>query len=168
LLVSMTCGRCGADDTKIVWAAGAGALAPPVSAPPPRLKTADGAARTPAAALLAAVLLTAGQPQPAAAATAVWAGGCFWCMEQAFEAVPGVETAVSGYTGGTMEDPTYHDHGTHVEAILVSVRPPPRRGAPELGFQRRVHSWRRLGFVGWFGTLCGVSGRAATCRAGAR
>jgi peptide methionine sulfoxide reductase MsrA len=37
--------------------------------------------------------------------------------------VPGVDSAVSGYTGGAMESPTYHDHGAHIEAILVSVRP---------------------------------------------
>ena len=36
------------------------------------------------------------------AATVVLAGGCFWCMEQAFEKVPGVSSAVSGYSGGTM------------------------------------------------------------------
>ena len=91
----------GANDARIVWEAGAGALAPP----PPRLKTTDDAARTPAAALLATVLLAAGQPQPVVAATAVWAGGCFWCMEQAFEAVPGVEATVAGYSGGELVPP---------------------------------------------------------------
>ena len=38
---------------------------------------------------------------------ATFAGGCFWCMEAAFEAVDGVDEAVSGYTGGTVANPTY-------------------------------------------------------------
>ena len=41
------------------------------------------------------------------ARTAVFAGGCFWCTESDFEKVDGVIEAVSGYTGGRMENPTY-------------------------------------------------------------
>jgi peptide methionine sulfoxide reductase msrA/msrB len=40
-------------------------------------------------------------------AVATFAGGCFWCLEEAFEKVPGVIRAVSGYTGGTVDKPTY-------------------------------------------------------------
>ena len=38
---------------------------------------------------------------------ATFAGGCFWCMEEAFEPVEGVVSVVSGYTGGQVENPTY-------------------------------------------------------------
>jgi peptide-methionine (S)-S-oxide reductase len=44
---------------------------------------------------------------PDDAATAVFAGGCFWCMEEAYEKVPGVYEAVSGYAGGEVPDPSY-------------------------------------------------------------
>lgn len=57
------------------------------------------------------------------AATAVFAGGCFWCVEQAFDAVDGVIETTSGYTGGTVADPTYRQvagGGTrHAEAVQV-------------------------------------------------
>ena len=55
------------------------------------------------------------------------AGGCFWCVESDFEKVDGVIKAVSGYTGGQMEDPTYKEvsaGGTgHVEAVQVYYDP---------------------------------------------
>lgn len=55
--------------------------------------------------------------------TAVFAGGCFWCVESAFEHTPGVVEAVSGYTGGTTSNPTYKEVSTndtgHFEAVLV-------------------------------------------------
>jgi peptide methionine sulfoxide reductase msrA/msrB len=60
---------------------------------------------------------------PAGAQTAVFAGGCFWCTEADFEKVDGVIEAISGYTGGSVENPTYKQvskGGTgHVEAIKV-------------------------------------------------
>ena len=40
---------------------------------------------------------------------AYFAGGCFWCIEPVFEALPGVESAVSGYSGGGEEDPAYEE-----------------------------------------------------------
>jgi peptide-methionine (S)-S-oxide reductase len=65
--------------------------------------------------------------QPANAATAVFAAGCFWCVEQAFEKTPGVAQAVSGYTGGSTENPTYEQvalEGTgHYEAVRVVYDP---------------------------------------------
>ena len=55
---------------------------------------------------------------------AVFAGGCFWCVEASFEKVEGVIEATSGYTGGHKENPTYKEvcsHGTgHLEAVEVS------------------------------------------------
>ncbi|MGD8487103.1 MAG: peptide-methionine (S)-S-oxide reductase MsrA [Chloroflexota bacterium] len=60
-------------------------------------------------------------------ATATFAGGCFWCTEAAFEQVEGVHDVVSGYTGGSLEDPTYEQvsSGTtgHAEAIRVTYDP---------------------------------------------
>ena len=55
--------------------------------------------------------------------TAYFAGGCFWCMEEAFEKVNGVIDVVSGYSGGTTENPTYKEvvYGKtgHFEAIEI-------------------------------------------------
>ena len=60
-------------------------------------------------------------------ATAIFAGGCFWCTEADFEKVRGVKEAVSGYTGGTTENPTYEQvtaGGTgHYEAVRVTYDP---------------------------------------------
>jgi len=91
----------------------------------------------------AAVVLTAGAflprgtraaaaPAPAATYafatdTAVFAGGCFWSMEKAFEHVPGVLSATSGYSGGTVANPRYEDVGTgrtgHAESVQVVFNP---------------------------------------------
>ena len=70
------------------------------------------------AAFLIATLLAAPH---ALAEQATFAGGCFWCMEEAFEKVPGVTDVVSGFTGGTLQNPTYRgDHRGHFEAVLVT------------------------------------------------
>jgi len=57
--------------------------------------------------------------------TAVFAGGCFWCTEADFRKVPGVVSAVAGYTGGLGGNPTYEDYAEkgHVEAIRVTYDP---------------------------------------------
>lgn len=58
---------------------------------------------------------------------AVFAGGCFWCMEPPFEKIDGVKEVVSGYTGGQKENPTYEEvsSGTtgHLEAVEVIYDP---------------------------------------------
>lgn len=55
---------------------------------------------------------------------AVFAGGCFWCVEAAFQDVDGVTDAVSGFTGGTLKNPTYSgNHQGHYEAVEVSYDP---------------------------------------------
>ncbi|MDR3190489.1 MAG: peptide-methionine (S)-S-oxide reductase MsrA [Lactobacillaceae bacterium] len=55
--------------------------------------------------------------------TAIFAGGCFWCMVQPFDTLPGIQKVISGYTGGHTEHPTYEDvltHTTgHTEAVEV-------------------------------------------------
>lgn len=55
--------------------------------------------------------------------TAIIAGGCFWCVESDFEKLPGVIEVVSGYTGGDMLNPTYRNHGQHIEAAKVTFDP---------------------------------------------
>ena len=56
---------------------------------------------------------------------ATFAGGCFWCVESDFEKVPGVVKVVSGYSGGTGDNPTYETYGKkgHVEAVQVYYDP---------------------------------------------
>lgn len=56
--------------------------------------------------------------------TATFAGGCFWCIEASFNSLKGVEKAISGYTGGTTDSPTYQAICTgtteHAEAVQVT------------------------------------------------
>lgn len=60
-------------------------------------------------------------------ATATFAGGCFWCMEPPFDKLDGVVATISGYTGGSMANPTYEEvcAGTtgHLEALQVIYDP---------------------------------------------
>ena len=75
--------------------------------------------------LLAALLtaLTLAGPS-AGAATAILAGGCFWCMESDFEKLDGVSDVVSGFTGGTHPAPTYNGaHTGHYEAVRITYDP---------------------------------------------
>jgi peptide-methionine (S)-S-oxide reductase len=84
-------------------------------------------ARILASATLAAAMLGAGGAAAAEPETAIFAGGCFWCMEEAYEKVPGVIAAVSGYAGGEVENPTYRQvssGGTgHYEVVEVEYDP---------------------------------------------
>lgn len=65
-----------------------------------------------------------GDADVAGNATAILAGGCFWCVESDFESVPGVIEAVSGFTGGTLDNPTYKqvvNGGTgHIESVQIT------------------------------------------------
>lgn len=58
---------------------------------------------------------------------ATFAGGCFWCMQLPFEEVEGVVSAVAGYAGGTMKNPTYEEVSSgrtgHLEAVQVTYDP---------------------------------------------
>ena len=91
-----------------------------------------------AAKLIAASLLLAASqtlaadttPRPAAGsgtASAIFAGGCFWCTESDFEQLPGVIAAESGYTGGRLAKPSYEavsaGHTGHTEAVRVTYDP---------------------------------------------
>jgi peptide-methionine (S)-S-oxide reductase len=59
--------------------------------------------------------------------TAIFSGGCFWCMESDMKAIPGVVSVESGYTGGTLKNPSYQDVITektgHYESVRVKFDP---------------------------------------------
>ena len=76
-------------------------------------------------------------------ATATFAGGCFWCVESDFDAVPGVVETISGYTGGTVDNPTYKQvtaGGTgHREAVQIRYDP------KQVSYERLLHVfWRSV------------------------
>jgi len=80
---------------------------------------------------------------PVAAASAIFAGGCFWCLEADFDKLPGVTATESGYTGGTTVNPTYEQvsaGGTgHAEAVRVSYDP------AKVSYQQLVdYFWRHI------------------------
>lgn len=82
-----------------------------------------------ALAILIGIAFTLNTGQARAAGTEVLtvAGGCFWCVESDFESVPGVKEVISGYTGGTVANPTYKQvtrGGTgHYEAVQILFDP---------------------------------------------
>jgi peptide-methionine (S)-S-oxide reductase len=77
------------------------------------------------AAFLAATLIAFGSDdtRAAEAKTAIFAGGCFWCMEAAFDEVGGVTETISGYAGGTTPNPNYGAHEGYKEAVKVTYDP---------------------------------------------
>lgn len=72
--------------------------------------------------------------------TAVFAGGCFWGLEELFREVPGVLDTEAGYAGGTNEHPTYQDHPGHAEALQVTYDPERVSYRDLLDFFFRVHN----------------------------
>jgi peptide-methionine (S)-S-oxide reductase len=76
---------------------------------------------------LAIALLAAAPVQAQNLEKAAFAGGCFWCTEEVFEKVPGVVSAVSGYMGGKVQNPTYEQVLTgrtgHAEVVEVTFDP---------------------------------------------
>ncbi|PWB64147.1 MAG: peptide-methionine (S)-S-oxide reductase [Betaproteobacteria bacterium] len=81
----------------------------------------------PALLLLATLGLAPVVPAQAATEKATFAGGCFWCMEPPYDAVPGVISTTSGYIGGRTANPTYEQVSSgstgHAEAIQVVYDP---------------------------------------------
>ena len=57
--------------------------------------------------------------------TATFAGGCFWCVESDFEKIPGVIKVISGYTGGSGDNPSYESYSKtgHIEAVQIFYDP---------------------------------------------
>jgi len=113
-------------------------------------------------ALLLVGIGFAADPQPAkpapsamSAATAIFAGGCFWCLEADFDKLPGVTATESGYTGGKTPNPTYHEvsaGGTgHTEAVRVSYDP------AKVSYQQLVeYFWRHIDPTVKDRQFCGV------------
>lgn len=84
--------------------------------------------------LLAACTFDENRPQdkqttsrelPEITETALFAGGCFWCMEKPFEDLKGVISVTSGYAGGTTKMPTYRNYesGNHIEVVQIIYDP---------------------------------------------
>ncbi|MFN2327312.1 MAG: peptide-methionine (S)-S-oxide reductase MsrA [Chromatocurvus sp.] len=88
--------------------------------------------------LIATILLLASTTLHAA--TAEFAGGCFWCMEADFEKKDGVLDVVSGFTGGTLKNPTYSgNHAGHYEAVRVTYDP------EKISYEELLlHFWRNI------------------------
>ncbi len=78
-----------------------------------------------AIALIPAAICGMHSQAAAAIEQALFAGGCFWCMEKPFEALNGVLSVFSGYAGGTTPDPTYKNYGPggHTEVVQITYDP---------------------------------------------
>ncbi|MCI5223337.1 MAG: peptide-methionine (R)-S-oxide reductase [Candidatus Electrothrix sp. AR4] len=83
--------------------------------------------------------------------TAIFAGGCFWCMESDFQKISGVGEVVSGYTGGTGINPVYKDYAQkgHIEAVQITYDP----SVITYGKLLRLF-WRRIDPVDAGGQFC--------------
>jgi peptide-methionine (S)-S-oxide reductase len=70
---------------------------------------------------------TAPPPPPAGTETATFGSGCFWCTEAVFQQLKGVESVVSGYSGGTVPNPTYEQvcgkKTGHAEVVQITYDP---------------------------------------------
>ena len=71
---------------------------------------------------------------------AILAGGCFWGMEELIRALPGVRSTVVGYTGGNVKNATYRNHGTHAEAIAITLDPEKLSYRKLLEFFFQIHN----------------------------
>ena len=90
---------------------------------------------------------------PSNLATAIFAGGCFWCMEKPFDEIPGVVATTSGYTGGTLTNPTYEQVGRggtgHFEAVKITYDP------VKVSYQKLLDTyWRQVDPFDAFGQFC--------------
>ena len=73
--------------------------------------------------MLLQVLITFPVKAFAESEEAIFAGGCFWCLEHDLEKLDGVFSAESGYSGGDLMNPTYENHSGHQEVVKVSFDP---------------------------------------------
>ncbi|WP_027699215.1 peptide-methionine (S)-S-oxide reductase MsrA [Weissella oryzae] len=72
--------------------------------------------------------------------TAIFAGGCFWCMVEPFETLPGIEKVRSGYTGGTVANPTYEQVASHTTGHTEAVK---------IWFDNTIVSYQQLVELYW-------------------
>jgi methionine-S-sulfoxide reductase len=116
-------------------------------------------------ALIALLVLLFTFAAPAALAQekqqAVFAGGCFWCVESDFDKVPGVLSTVSGYTGGRTANPTYEQvssHSTgHAEVVEIVFDP------AKVSYSQLVeHFWRTIDPTDPDGQFCDQGAPYAT------
>jgi len=123
------------------------------------------ARRTLAAALAVAatLLLPAGGvvAQDQKLEVAVFAGGCFWCIESDFDKVPGVVETVSGYAGGAKETATYNQVGAggtgHLEAVKITY------DANKITYEKMLHLfWRSIDPTDAGGQFCDRGSSYAT------
>jgi peptide-methionine (S)-S-oxide reductase len=104
-------------------------------------------------ALLSAIMAMTGGMAMAETKTAVFAGGCFWCMQSEFDSQAGVSNTVVGYTGGTLKDPTYEQVSSgvtgHREAIEVTYDP------AKVGYKRLLEIfWSNIDPLDATGQFC--------------
>ena len=90
---------------------------------------------------------------PSNLASAIFAGGCFWCMEKPFDEIPGVVATTSGYTGGTLANPTYEQVGRggtgHYEAVKITYDP------AKVSYQKLLDTyWLQVDPFDAFGQFC--------------
>ena len=108
---------------------------------------------------VAVSMLAVVAPQPVLAAAgdklavATFAGGCFWCVESDFDTVPGVVETISGYTGGSVDNPTYRqvsEGGTgHREAVQIRYDP------KQVSYEQLLHIfWRSVDPTDSGGQFC--------------
>jgi len=109
--------------------------------------------------LLLTLALVLGSPAlHAETARAMFAGGCFWCLEADFEKLPGVTAAVSGYSGGTLANPGYEQvsaGGTgHYEVVEVQYDP------QQLSYAQLLdYFWRHVDPLDASGQFCDKGGQ---------
>ncbi len=102
-----------------------------------------------------ALVATAAEPvsQGKATATAIFAGGCFWCMEPPYDELAGVVATISGYTGGQKSNPTYREvsaGGTgHIEVVQIAYDP------AKVSYERLLEVfWRNVDPLDGGGQFC--------------
>ncbi len=86
---------------------------------------------------------------PSIAEEAIFAGGCFWCLEHDLEALPGVVSVESGYSGGDLPSPTYEQHKGHQESVIVYF------DAEQISYEKLLRSfWRNVDPFDSSGQFC--------------
>jgi peptide-methionine (S)-S-oxide reductase len=104
------------------------------------------------------VVMGTSVPVLAAPQTAIFAGGCFWCVESDFDKLPGILETISGYTGGSVKNPTYKQVSAgktgHFEAVQVRYDPKQVSYAQLLNY-----FWRHIDPLDGEGQFCDRGGQ---------